>query len=156
MPPSLPMTRWALAPPFHPYRSECQASRHGGALVHPTVSGISSQTRKAVCFLLHCLSPDPRNLANPRVGRPVIDRRRALVSPDFPSPRRVNETRERRYGLPKKLVMPAAEKRRERLPDDSASFVRIVHCPLLAVIIGLVEIVVFALFGEIVQISEAA
>jgi len=42
-PSSLPMTRWALTPPFHPYRSVVVSNR-----------------TSAVCFLLHCPSHEAR------------------------------------------------------------------------------------------------
>jgi hypothetical protein len=75
VPERLPVPRWALAPPFHPYL--------------PWVS-----PGKAVCFLWHCLSRNAVN-GHPCGDRshepcPGVTRHHTLWSPDFPRKRTPN------------------------------------------------------------------
>jgi hypothetical protein len=68
VPPPLPATRWALAPPFHPHRGPLCGPRFAVRALSPANCHFGPWRPQAVCFLWRYLSP--REAANRPPRRP--------------------------------------------------------------------------------------
>jgi hypothetical protein len=103
MPRLLPDARWALTPPFHPYRiasSPCGSS----AISRERLTALSG--RSAVYFLLRYLSlrSSPTPKGRQKTQCPGVTRHHALRSPDFPQRSRFTTPPRRSNPPPTKLL----------------------------------------------------